>query len=556
MSDPTGTPLGGGSSAGDKVPVATVLPEDLEKLRVALEQRFEVALMEQEHRFIPSVLNFARTLFAPRNDPRRWAALKALLWRFFSASTAVGAGVSIVAILTLLVAIRANRLLEMQNEKIDLQNHLIEGQRRSALIFEVTSILEQLDREKTAAGWDKMREDQRLVAYRTRTGKRPDTQKAAFPLTPGLVGRIQALSRSLRPYRYLAVSPADVSIGLQWRLAHMAASRRTESNNRGWLFDRMPHWLFDLMPWATTQEDSSGRLTERPLSPERGQLLITLVGAQVDMRPILKGADFSDANLTGAVLAEADLRGAILARANLVDSALVDVDLSEAVLIEADLTKADLTGSQLNGAKLMDAKLGDAFLTGADMTGADLSEAEVRNADMSQAILIGTTVTGTEIKEAHLHGAIVSARTWLDTIHLRSWPGIENKMWRVAEETTPFGRRQYVVRPSTAVSSPQTQKPGMLKCNEVLSRRSDLANAVREQEVFVGSVVGRSMECAGTVWMFVAGLDPTRTALEIKISDRDVVTVFFLRGTGPLRLEQGEKMMITGVAAGWDKKCR
>jgi hypothetical protein len=67
----------------------------------------------------------------------------------------------------------------------------------------------------------------------------------------------------------------------------------------------------------------------------------------------LSGANLSDADLRGAFLSHADLRGAFLAEAN-----LSDADLSGAFLTEANLSHADLSGATPSGANLSHAARG------------------------------------------------------------------------------------------------------------------------------------------------------------------------------------------------------
>ncbi len=164
-----------------------------------------------------------------------------------------------------------------------------------------------------------------------------------------------------------------------------------------------------------------------------------------DVKPDLKGADLSDAdlfkanlcgaNLRGANLSGRDLRGAnliaaYLGEANLSRTILIAANLTEANLRQADLSEADLSGANLRRANLSYANfrranlsdadlgranltmanLGDVYLDGADLSEADLDEADLSGANLTMANLrwanlMDAKLHGTEIKYAKLQGA-------------------------------------------------------------------------------------------------------------------------------------------------------
>lgn len=245
--------------------------------------QYEEGLIRQEHRLVRILQNFfvLRPTW-PKNDSRRGAATEALIFRFVQSLTpvAVTAGVSFTAIAGVVIAFQANRLIEAQNgllkaqttllesqtKQIALQTTLSEANRRAASAFELANVLDAIAK-----------------AVENKTGM--------TKLSPALYGRIAALSRTLRPYRYL---------------------------------------------------EDSGELCENPLSPERGQLLVSLISANVDLDPIRYDADF-----TRAVLDSANLRGAALANMNLASASMRNANLAHVDLRGANLTDADLRGAYL-----------------------------------------------------------------------------------------------------------------------------------------------------------------------------------------------------------------
>ncbi len=174
-----------------------------------------------------------------------------------------------------------------------------------------------------------------------------------FKLSQSLIGQIVALSHSFKPYRYL---------------------------------------------------DGNAPIT-RPLSPERGQLLITLTLLPLDsttLDRIYQSATFESADLQNAVLDKAYLRGANLIRANLSDAKLIEADLSWAKLRWAKLIGAQLNRANLNRATLSDTDFSGAYLNEAKLIEADLSDANLSNTNLGFAYLLGADFTNVNFSGASL----------------------------------------------------------------------------------------------------------------------------------------------------------
>ncbi len=232
-----------------------------------------------------------------------------------------------------------NLLLQSQNHRLDQQTYLQEADRRSSLIFLMGNLLDAMDRElKDDIG-----------------------QPGVRDLSPQIIGRVVALSKSLRPYRYL-------------------------------------------------ENDS---LVARELSPERGHLLISLVNSQIDnssLRRIFQFSDFSFADLKGAALSGEFLSGINLKHADLTNAILDETDLSR-----ADLSGADLSESVLARANLQEARFRQAILTNAYLESADLSEANFYGAKMRSANLAGANLSQTHFTSANLSEANFFGATLLRT---------------------------------------------------------------------------------------------------------------------------------------------
>ncbi len=188
-------------------------------------------------------------------------------------------------------------------------------------------------------------------------------QKGARDLSPQLVGRIIALSSGLKPYRYL----------------------------------------------------ESDSLIAQEISPERGQLLLSILSSEVDngtLRRIFQSADFSFSELQGAALAGEFLEGINLRNADLSKANLNGARLAGADLNKADLSGAILAGTDLRKANLSETDLRETFITEVDFRGASLYGTDLRGVDLSNSDLRRSFM-----REALLDSAVVPDFRWLEAIN-------------------------------------------------------------------------------------------------------------------------------------------
>ena len=194
-------------------------------------------------------------------------------------------------------------------------------------------------------------------------------------LSPQLTGRIVSLSRVLKPYYYL----------------------------------------------------ENDTMTKRPLSPERGQLLISLLESNLDSDTYfeifskgsfadadLKFADLLGANLNAVQLQRADLSGAYLERANLTSSNLSDANLSDVNLVFAKLNGANLFNSNLNDTNLFNADLSDSNLSGASFKNSNLVNANFSDARFYQPSFL--IESGYPLELPDLTNCRVDDKNWFDSI--------------------------------------------------------------------------------------------------------------------------------------------
>lgn len=221
-------------------------------------------------------------------------------------------------------------------------------------------------------------------------------QQGVRDLSPQLIGRIIALSGGLKPYRYL-------------------------------------------------DNDS---LIQKEISPERGQLLLSIISSEVDngtLRRIFQTADFSFAELGGATLAGEFLEGINLREADLSKANLNGARMQGADLNKADLSGAILAGADLRKANLSDTDLRETFITDVDFRGASLYGADLRGVDLTDSDLRRAF-----LREALLDSASVPELNWLETIggmRRDSIVGLKylNDAYYLDSVETEPGRFQYIL---------------------------------------------------------------------------------------------------------------
>ncbi len=153
-------------------------------------------------------------------------------------------------------------------------------------------------------------------------------------LSDALIGRIVSLSQALRPYRYL----------------------------------------------------ENDQLIDQPLSPERGQLLISLTNSGLHpstYEKIFEKADFSYADLQNANFDGNYMQGIELSYANLEEATFNNAVLEYANLEGAKLTGVDFEETFMSGIQLNDANLQNSHLRNVKMRNANLKKADFRNAEIS-----------------------------------------------------------------------------------------------------------------------------------------------------------------------------
>jgi uncharacterized protein YjbI with pentapeptide repeats len=242
-------------------------------------------------------------------------------------------------------------LFQSQNEKHDKQNSLVIQQNR-LLEFQNHRLEIQnnlLEAERRGALIILLNNTIEQIDTEIKEQKKEDKNKQKdFKLSSPLIARIAALSQSLLPYKFL----------------------------------------------------DGNQLTSSKISPERGQLLLTLIKSNLSKDTYTQ--IFSNSNFSYSYLEEMNLQGAYLDWANLKFSNLKGANLTGANLDLTELNYANLEGTELNGAVLTATYFDNANLYGSNLSGADLS-----SATFTQATLTNVRLNNSKLGGVSFNGAIL-----------------------------------------------------------------------------------------------------------------------------------------------------
>ncbi|WP_420411079.1 pentapeptide repeat-containing protein [Roseibium sp.] len=374
---------------------------------------------------------------------------------------------SLTGLIASLAALAGTALLFKQNELIASQNVRIDEQ--SALLIQQVELAEAARNAEIAVEITRIAEllgevmDEVAGKSGVSTGD-PSVDKIpvidpAKDLAQSLVMRVVAASHASKPYRYLE---GGISSGNPQLAVKDAMDRRRVDLPK--TFSKMAR----LGNWQDTPKTRT--LVSRNYSPERGQLLDTLVrsgirsyeflnyfgldlshaalrdfsfgplsfqNGKLSYADLTRGhfseVDFQGANLENAILREARIEAARFS--SLTPKAALPPVVSNSENITTRLTGIDLSDAFLklvwfDNARLTAANFNRATLLGADFSGAELSAATFEN-----AVLAHANFTGAFLASADFDGAFVFAGDFLDQLEQNAYPG-------------SFKRSRYVQEPA------------------------------------------------------------------------------------------------------------
>ena len=269
----------------------------------------------------------------PHPSPKRVTEFSADLLVRLTKTTLIG---FLVAFLPTVFLILQSALLHNQNRLIDYQNQQITNQTEKIGIQ--TELLESNRRSSYVFLMNN------VLDQMSQELKNDWNQDGIRNLSPETIGRIIALTQAFKPYRYM--------------------------------------------------EDEE--LIEKPLSPERGQLLVTLLASQLDtptLSTIYAGSDFTNADLRNAdltfkYLAEIDLTGSDLSGASIYGTSFESATLNNCNFSRIRSVKSYADYDVVSAFLHDDKSVTFAVLTH-DPNISDFTLTDLKNADFSRSDIVG-----------------------------------------------------------------------------------------------------------------------------------------------------------------------
>ncbi|MBN8681875.1 MAG: pentapeptide repeat-containing protein [Chitinophagales bacterium] len=315
--------------------------DDAQKITDAITDRFADTLLRD---IDPGARQRIRHVLPRLTNWFIWSRFRNWWWQWL-----LGIFVSLGGLTGTLLLMNQNQLLEEQNKKIGIQTELM--QQQTALAKQQMLLSEASRRSALVVLMSNIMDKVDKEIENQQKGlslKQKENRK--YKLSQSLIGQIAALSHSFKPYLFMDV---DTLIG-------------------------------------------------KPLSPERGQLLITLTRLPLDTQTLYKIYDvstFANSELSGAELSGADLQGIDLRDANLNGANLRKSNLCNALLHHISFGRgADLTLANLSSTKLFSASFIGTSLISANLSNAELGSAFFELVEFRNANLKGTDLSHTIFK--------------------------------------------------------------------------------------------------------------------------------------------------------------
>jgi len=126
------------------------------------------------------------------------------------------------------------------------------------------------------------------------------------------------------------------------------------------------------------------------------------------VRELLLAAFGDELDLCGVRISAGSLNGARAITLNLRGARFTDVDLTKCGFIASDLREAWLARAKMHGAVLRHSDLRGAILADAEFNDADFAFSDLRNARLDNAILAKASFIGTDLRGTVLRGAILT----------------------------------------------------------------------------------------------------------------------------------------------------
>jgi uncharacterized protein YjbI with pentapeptide repeats len=286
-----------------------------------------------------------------------------------------------------------NSRIEEQNRFIQAQIELGEAQRSTSIVPEILEIGAKVAEE--------------VGAINTFAGDKVEIAT----LSPSLRARIVVASIAARPYRYLRNPLADLDYD---DMMPSGLIRRTDLSASVAARQQLSAAAAKL----EFTGEQAGAMIDRPVSPERGQLLSILVSQGLTDFNALNGADFSFAEVRSASMgSNPRFDWALLRFANFDGQTFVAAEFNAAYLEHARFRGADINYSQFSRGSLPSITgTGDGITQGAELSGTDFSDALLKHVSFDGSRGFGINFDAAMLHNVTFNGTTLAAATFRNAL--------------------------------------------------------------------------------------------------------------------------------------------
>lgn len=292
-------------------------------------------------------------------------------------------------------------LMQDQNTRIEEQNRFIQSQIELGEAQRSTSIVPEILEIGAAVAAE-------VAAINTFAGDRPSIAN----LSPGLQARIAAATTAARPYRYLINPLTDIDENM---VMSSGLLRRTDLAASGIIRQQLDASSSNNVQFLGEQ---GGVMSDRPVSPERGQIMAILIYNEITDFSNLPGADWSFAEIRASALArELKFLFSPLRFSNFDRQLLVGANFDGAYLEHARFRNASLSGVSFSSAAMNATLIGvEPMIRGAELAGVDFSGAILKDVSFDNSRGFGINFDEAVVHEVHFKQSDLTGSTFRRTI--------------------------------------------------------------------------------------------------------------------------------------------
>ena len=321
---------------------------------------------------------------------------------------------TITGLIAAIAALAGSALLFQQNQLLRSQNVLLTEQ--SARLGEQNKLIESQielgEAQRSTAIVPEILEIGALVGAEVENLRAAGTAIPTIAnLSQSLQARILAATTAARPYRYLRTPLLDLD---EQTIMSSGLLRRTDLPASAVLRERLQAGLGA----AQFTGEQLGVMSDRPLSPERGQLIAILISSGFTDLSELGGADLSFAEVRAPQLSSLVFGFSNLRFADFDNGLLIGCSFDGTYLEHARFRNARVSGTRFSTLTFptLPGSEAAAMVRGAELSGTDFSGARLNGVVFDGSRGFGTNFDGAVLHKVDFKGTDLSGSTFRNAI--------------------------------------------------------------------------------------------------------------------------------------------